>query len=287
MAALWKREFRSYFQSMVGYLFIALILAFVGVFLWLNNLSGGYPNFEYTLSSITILFLLLIPILTMRTMTEERQKRTDQLLYALPLTSTQILLSKFAALAAVFAIPCGIMFFYPMLLGVYGTVNFATAYTGLLGFFLLGCALLALALFLSSFSDNQIVAAATTFAVIFLLYLMSSFSSAIPADAAVSFWSFVLLVLALSPVVYLLSRAWVVTIAFGVVGVAALSISYLVKPALFEGALGAVMRFVSVFDRFIIFTNGMFDIGNLVYLITFCAFFLFLAIEVFEKRRWS
>ncbi len=287
MFALWKREWRSYFQTLIGYLFIALILAFVGVFVWLNNFSGGYPNFEYTLSSVSILFLLLIPILTMRTLTEERQKRTDQLLYALPLTSTQIILAKFWGLTAVFALPCGLMAFYPIVLSFYGKVNFPTAYTGLLGFFLLGCALLALALFLSSFTDNQIVAAATTFGVIFLLYLMSSLAAYIPATENVAFVAFVLLALVVSFVVWRMTRAYLVAGGVLVLLETALILFYTLRPAVFEGTLSAMMRWLSVFDRFIAFSNGLFDIGNLFYLLSFIVFFLFLATQSFEKRRFS
>jgi ABC-2 type transport system permease protein len=287
MFALFKREFRSYFQTMIGYLFIALVLAFVGVFLWVTNLAGGYASFEYTLSSVTILFLLLIPILTMRTLTEERGKRTDQLLYALPLTSFQILFGKFLALCAVFSIPCGVMLTYPLLLSAFGEVNYAAAYTGILGFFLLGCALLALALFVSSFTENQIVSAALIFAVIFLLYLMDSLASIVPATASTSLWCFLLLIPVLSVVVYLLCRSYLVTGGIALAGELAVIITYVVKPAVFEGAMSALMRWLSVFERFSPFTNGLFDIGNLVYLVTFTAFFLFLSTQSFEKRRWS
>lgn len=287
MFALFKRELRSYFQTMIGYLFIALVLAFVSVFLWVTNLAGGYANFEYTLSSVTVLFLLLVPILTMRTLTEERGKRTDQLLYALPLTSFQILFGKFLALCAVFAIPCGVMLTYPLLLSAFGEVNYAAAYTGILGFFLLGCALLALALFVSSFTENQIVSAALIFAVIFLLYLMDSLSGLVPATASASFWGLVFLIPLLSIVIYLLCRSYLVTGGIALACEIALIVTYAVKPAVFEGVIGAMMRWLSVFERFTPFTNGLLDIGNLVYLLTFTAFFLFLSTQSFEKRRWS
>ena len=90
MTAIYQRELRSYFHGMTGYVFIAFLLLFSGIYTMFYNLSSGYPNFEYVLQAMTIIFLIGIPILTMRVIAEERRQKTDQLLYTLPVGMTRV-----------------------------------------------------------------------------------------------------------------------------------------------------------------------------------------------------
>lgn len=113
MTAIYRRELRSYFQGMTAYVFIAFLLVFAGIYTMVYNLDAGYPNFEYVLQAMTIIFLIAIPILTMRVIAEERRQKTDQLLYALPLGMTRVVLGKYLAMLTVVAIPCVIMGLYP------------------------------------------------------------------------------------------------------------------------------------------------------------------------------
>ena len=136
MTAVYKRELRSYLTSMVGYLFIFFILLLTGIYFSAYQLAAAYPKFEYTLSALTFVFLISVPILTMRVLAEERKQKTDQLLLTAPVSVGQIVLGKYLALVTIFAIPMVIMCFYPLLMSKFGTVSFAGAYTGILGFFL-------------------------------------------------------------------------------------------------------------------------------------------------------
>lgn len=171
MIAVYKKELRTSFTGMAAYVFIAFVLVFAGIYTMLYNLSNGYPNFEYVLQSMSIIFLIAIPILTMRSIAEERRQHTDQLLYALPLGMTRIVLGKYLAILTVVAVPCVIMGFYPLLLSQYGQVSFATAFGALIGFFLLSAALAAIGLLISALTENQAVAAGLCFVVMMLLYL--------------------------------------------------------------------------------------------------------------------
>lgn len=171
MIAVYKKELRTSFTGMAAYVFIAFVLVFAGIYTMLYNLSNGYPNFEYVLQSMSIIFLIAIPILTMRSIAEERRQHTDQLLYALPLGMTRIVLGKYLAILTVVAVPCVIMGFYPLLLSQYGQVSFATAFGALIGFFLLSAALAAIGLLISTLTENQAVAAGLCFVVMMLLYL--------------------------------------------------------------------------------------------------------------------
>ena len=174
MSAVYRRELRAYFTGMTAYVFIAFLLLFAGIYTMAYNLTGAYPNFEYVLQSMSIIFLIAIPILTMRVIAEERRQKTDQLLYALPIGMTRVVLGKYLAMITVVAIPCVIMGFYPLILRSFGNVPLGTAYGTLLAFFLLSCTLGAVGMLISSLTDNQAVAAGLCFVVMLLLYFMNS-----------------------------------------------------------------------------------------------------------------
>ena len=174
MSAVYRRELRAYFTGMTAYVFIAFLLLFAGIYTMAYNLSNAYPNFEYVLQSMSIIFLIAIPILTMRVIAEERRQKTDQLLYALPIGMTRVVLGKYLAMITVVAVPCVIMGFYPLILRSFGNVPLGMAYGTLLAFFLLSCTLSAVGMLISSLTDNQAVAAGLCFVVMLLLYFMNS-----------------------------------------------------------------------------------------------------------------
>ena len=173
MTAIYKRELKSYLTSMVGYLFIFFILVLTGIYFSAYQLSAAYPKFEYTLSAITFAFLIGVPILTMRVLAEERKQKTDQLLLTAPVSVEKIVLGKYFALVTIFAIPMLIMCLYPLLMTKFGTVSLGAAYTAILGFFLLGCANLAIGVFISSLTESQVIAAVLTFVILFAFYMMN------------------------------------------------------------------------------------------------------------------
>ena len=177
MIAVYKRELRSYLTSMIGYLFIFFILLLTGIYFSAYQLGAAYPRFEYTLSALTFVFLISVPILTMRVLAEERKQKTDQLLLTAPVSIEKIVFGKYFALVTIFAIPMLIMCLYPLLMTKFGTVSLGAAYTAILGFFLLGCANLAIGVFISSLTESQVIAAVLTFVILFALYMMNGISS--------------------------------------------------------------------------------------------------------------
>ena len=149
MKAIYKKEVKSYLTSMIGYVFIFFILLLEGIYFTAYNLQNAYPLFGTTLSAVTFIFLILVPVLTMKTIAEERKQKTDQLLLTAPVSVSEIVLGKFLAVATVYAIPVLIICLYPMIMGKYGTVSYAMAYTAVLGFALLGFAQIAVGVFWS------------------------------------------------------------------------------------------------------------------------------------------
>ena len=138
MTAIFKKEFKGYLTSMIGYVFIFFILLLEGIYFTAYNIQQSYPIFGITLNAITFIFLLLVPVLTMKVVAEERKQKTDQLLLTAPVSVGKIIMGKYLALLAVFLIPVAIICTYPLILGKYGTISYAMAYTSILGFVLLG-----------------------------------------------------------------------------------------------------------------------------------------------------
>ncbi len=177
MKAIFERELRSYYTSVSGYVFAAFLMLFAGIYTMSVCLIGGYANFEYVLGNMSFIFLLIVPVITMKTFAEERKQRTDQLLYALPIGMTRVVLGKYLALLAVFAVPMLIIALYPLVLSLYGTLSFRTILVTYIGFLLLGASLLAIGMFISSLTESQPLAAGGTFLVLLLNFFSGSLAS--------------------------------------------------------------------------------------------------------------
>lgn len=287
MISVYKRELRAYFTGAMGYIFIAFTLVVVGIYSAILNFGSGYPNFEYVLSSSTFVFLLLIPILTMRSLAEERRQKTDQLLFSLPLRSSSVVLGKYFAMVTVMAIPSVVFCVYPQVLALYGEVHFASAYATILAFFLMGCALIAIGLFVSSVTENQLVAAILSFSVMLLAFLMTALSSFLSTSAYTSMLAFLVVAAAVGVVVYVMTRSTLLPILLFLVLSAIPVVIFLTSPTTLEGAFQRLMSSLSVFDRMANFTGGILDVEAIVYYISVSFLFVFLTVQSLEKRRWS
>lgn len=173
MRAIYKREWKACFHSFIGWLFLAMVLFFTGLYVTANNLAQGSAYLMYALQSSLILFIIAVPILTMRILAEERKNKTDQLILTAPVSVWKIVLGKYLALETVFAIPCGILCLYPLLLSRYGTIPYGETYLALLGFFLYGSAAIAVGVFVSSLTESQVIAAVVSVVLIFVGYVMA------------------------------------------------------------------------------------------------------------------
>ena len=237
MKAIYKKEVKSYLTSMIGYVFIFFILLLEGIYFTAYNLQNAYPLFGTTLSAVTFIFLILVPVLTMKTIAEERKQKTDQLLLTAPVSVSEIVLGKFLAVATVYAIPVLIICLYPMIMGKYGTVSYAMAYTAVLGFALLGFAQIAVGVFWSSVTENPVIAAVVTFIVLFVCYMITGIGSLIPDSSMASLACYMLLVLLAAVWIYHMIRNLWIAAVIGIAGEAALAITYVVKSTLFEGSI--------------------------------------------------
>ncbi len=185
MLAVFKREFKSYFQSVIGWLFVAAFLAMFGLYFYIYNLLQGYPYVYYTLSAITVVFLIAVPVLTMRSFAEERKSKTDQLLLTAPVSPGKLVLGKYLAMAAVFTVDIAVFCVAPLILRAFGTVPMGESYIAILAFWLYGCACIAVGMFISSLTESQVIAAVLTFVVLFVSYLMQMITGVISSEGNV------------------------------------------------------------------------------------------------------
>ena len=287
MRAIYKHELSSHFTSLSGYVFGAFLLLFTGIYMLSYNLSMYYTNFEVVLGGMSFIFMVLVPILTMRVLAEERRQKTDQLLYSLPISMTDVVLGKFFAMLTVFAIPMAIICLYPLILSAYGNVHMPLAYGAIGGFFLLGAALIAMGTFVSSVTENQAVSAGLCFVVMLINYFIASIANLISASAGASLGAITVVVILVAVIVYLFTKNATVALSVAVVAEAAALVLYMVKPSVYEGLMPNVLKALSLYERFYSLLNGVLDLTSIVYYISVTGAFLYLSVQSMEKRRWS
>lgn len=287
MLAVYKKELRSYLTSMVGYVFIAFILLILGIYFTAYNLQYGSPDFGVTLSSVTFLFLIITPVLTMRILAEEKKNRTDQLLLTAPIAVWKVVLGKYLSMITIYLIPVAVGNLYPLIMGKYGAVSYPMAYTAVLGFFFLGCAQIAVGLFLSSVTESQIIAAVLTFGVLFCSFVMDGIAGFFSDTALTSMLTVLILVILLAMVIYQMTKDVILSSIVGIGMSAVVVILYFIKSSLFSGLIQKVLDLFAIVNHFDNFVGGIFDVTGVVYMFSVICVFVFLTIQCIEKRRWS
>ena len=287
MLAIYKKELRSYFTSMIGYVFIALFLAIIGIFFYNNNLLTGSANFEHTIANVSFIFVLLVPLLTMRMMAEENKQKTDQLLLTSPVSATDIVMGKFLAVFTILFMVIAIISTYPLIMTRYGQVPFASSYASIVGFLLLGASYLAMGLFLSSLTESQVVAAVITFIVFFFTLFMDGLASSISTTNKTAFIFFTALILILCFILWIIMHNLTVSLGVGIIGEVILTYIYMNKPTLLDGAVVKMLGWLSATARFNNFYMGIFNLADIIYYLSITFIFLFLSTQVIKKKRWS
>lgn len=180
MAAVFRREFVSYFTSPIGYVFLAFFYCAAGFFFTLTSIQQGTTELNTVFSMMMYVLIVLIPILTMRTFSEERKNKTDQVLLTSPVSLGSIVLGKFLAAFAVYALGVLIMLVFAVVVAAVSTPDWLLIFGNIIGLMLLGGAFISVGVFVSSLTENQIVSAVLSFAIMLVLYLFSAIASIIP-----------------------------------------------------------------------------------------------------------
>ena len=177
MWAVIKKEIKSYFYSPVGYVFIGLFLIMFSIFFYVDVFQYQSINFEYIFYSGATILTFIVPILTMRTIAEERKNGTEQLLLTSPLSITKVVLGKFIAAVLVVVITELCTFMYFGILCFFGTPHIVTALVTLLGFLLLAISYISFGILASSITEHQIIAGIITIGFFILTWFLPQFSS--------------------------------------------------------------------------------------------------------------
>ncbi len=287
MLAFFKRELKSYFTTLTATVFFSAFLLIMGIYTAAVNLFGSYSTFEFTLSSNLVMLILIIPILTMRLFTEERQKGITPLLASLPVSATKQVLAKYLACALIYTMPMLLLCLYPLILSLFGQVHYTSAYIAILGYWLLGLALIAIGMFISSLTSTPIVAAVISFGAFLLFYLSDGLASMFPAESIASYIAFLALAALAAGLLWYLTQSSFVAGLFALCTITTISVVYLLIPNFFEGAFSALVAWFSVFARYYSYINTILDLADIFYYLSLCFIGIFLTVLSVEKKRWS
>lgn len=288
MLAIYKRELKSYFHSMTGCVFIAFLVMFTGIYFMAYNLNAGYPYFSYTLSGSLFVFIVGIPLLTMRSFSEERRNKTDQLLLTAPVSLTQVVLGKYLAMVSVLAIPNLIFCLFPLLIKMQGSAYLLVDYSSIAVFFLLGCVYLAIGMFLSALTESQIIAFISTFGILLLLYLWDGILAFLPTSALSGLVGICLLLTVVIAYIYHMTGNWMMSAGIEGIGMMALVVTYVIDSSWYENILTKLLGRLALADVFTkITSSNLIDVSGLLLYVSILVIFVFLTIQAIQKRRWS
>ena len=288
MLAIYKKELRQYFNSMIGFVFLAFFLVIIGIYTWAYNLSSGLGNFEVTLGGISFMYVLLVPILTMRIVAEENRQKTDQLLYTAPVSLTKIIVGKYFAVLTLFSCAFIPICIYPLIIHMYGTdVRLAPAYSSIIGFYLLGAATIAIGLFISSLTESQVIASVVSFIRLLLTFLLSNITGMLPTEAISQCVMIAVLWLVICLVFYHMMNNVTVLVMMAVIGEVAIWIIYAVKSSLYESLLTNILNTLALSTRFDDFSLGILNYDAIVYYVSIAFLFVFLTIQMIKKKRFN
>jgi len=286
MIAVYKKEMRTYFTQMMGYIFLAFLLLLVGIWFAVMNVFPLNANFQHVLSNVTIFFFILMPTLTMRLFSEEARQKTDQLLFTSPLSVMGIVLGKFLAAFTLFVLGVGVTILLPLLIRNYSVLPTSQIVGSYIGFILLGASCIAIGVFISVLTENQIIAAVGTMGAIFVMFLIDAIAASMPTTTFASLMFVAFIIVAVAVIWYNSTKNVIASIIVGVVGIGAAGGLYLVNNLIYDGIIVRALLWFSIFARYNNFSRGILNLNDVVYYISFSALFIYLTVNIIEKRRW-
>lgn len=287
MTAIFKREFKSCFTGMIGWVIAAVSLFFLGLYFTNRNLLYASSDFASVLYTMTMILLFLLPAISMRSFAEERKNKTDQLLLTSPVSIPAIVAGKFLAELAVFALPLAAAVVMPLLLQAFGTVSLVAAYSVLLGYLLLGGACLAVGTWISALTENQILAYLATFGALLVAYLMNGIQTMFTTGNLLAFIVFMIVLLVASVMVGVICKRLAAGAVVFCAGAVVLFVLFQLRPAWLLTAFNAVLSALALFEPFKDIVGGMFSIPAIVYYLSVMGLFLFLTGQALARRRWN
>nr|WP_144922137.1 ABC transporter permease [Paenibacillus bovis] len=288
MLTILPRELKSYFQTATGYIFMIVYLMLFGIYFTYININPT-PNNAYTVTieNMVFIFVLLSPLLTMKALSEERKNKTDQLLLTSPKSVSAIVLGKFFAAIILFFITLLITTLYPIILSFFGDIYLPTIVIAYIGFFFMGCTFIGLGIFISSLTENQLIAGVSTLGISMILWLVEAISSRFPVDSFSGFIFLIILASALNGIVYYFSKNIWLTMSLTIICVGILCAIFYAKKSFFEGMIKRFSDWFSIPLHSKDFYLGILDFSDLIYFISLICLFLYFTIFAIERRRWT
>ncbi len=287
MNSIIKKELYQYFTTMTGYIFLTTLVIVTAITFMSNNVFGISADYETTMFSTLTVFLLLIPLLTMRLFAEESKQKTDQLLFTSPIKISNIVIGKFLAGLSIFLIGLLITLTFPLSISRVGNVLTPQLYSSIFGYILLVSCFISVGVFVSSITDNQITSAAITFATIFLFFILDAIIGSLPIDRQSTFIFLFFIFIIISIIFYDSTKSKVAAIVSFVIMAILTGIVFSVSPNLFDNGIYRVLSWFSLLGRFEGFTVGVIDLSDVLYYISFIVIFIYLTIANLEKKRWK
>ncbi len=289
MLAVLKKELRTYFQNPLGYVFIGMMLMIMGFYYAYYTLYYQAADYYHVLNACTSLILFVIPVLTMRIMSEEKKSRTDQLLLTAPISTMDMVLGKYFAAVLVYVICIVLSFLQPLVTVIVfkGQMSTEMLFGGYLAFFCMGTAFIAVGMFISTMTENQLIAAVITIALFTVLLLTEGMYAMISTSRYVSLASLLMILLIVLILVYRSIKDIMVTAIVGVVGVLATVVTFFVAPTAFDGLINNIVKSLSIFTRYAAMFSGKFALTDIIFFLSAAVFFVWLTYQTIEKRRWN
>lgn len=287
MTAVFKHEMRLMWNGLTAYVYGAFMLVAVAIYMMYYNLTAGYANFEYAMAGAAFALIITVPIITMRIIAEEKKQKTDQLLYSLPVSTAGVVTGKYLAALVTASVPLVLVCVYPVILSEFGEVYLPTSYGTIFGFILLVGALMSMGVFVSSITESQAMAAGICFAVMIFNYYMVTLAEYVATSAEGSLVAILIIEAALALIIRHMTGNTMLACGAGGIALAATVIAFIINGSAFEGLLPSILESISVYERFYVFVNGIFDYTGVIYFISVIVFFLFLTVQSMEKRRYN
>lgn len=287
MKTILNREFKAYFTSPIGYVFLTFYLVIFGFYFCGINIMNQSGDYSIIFQNLQILLILTIPLVTMRLLSEERKNKTDQLLLTSPLHVWEMVVGKYLSATLLLLLTLSLTLIHPIILMFLGDVPWPMVMSTYVGYFLLGATLISISLFVSAHTENQIIAAIGSIGVFLMLLLVDNLAILIPAQRISSF-IFILIVIAfLTLYIYFSIKDIYISLIIGFILAIITTLTYKFNGSIFDGLCTKVLQWFSLFTRYDNFCSGLFDIGSIVYYLSFIFVFIFLTNQSIEKRRWN
>ena len=287
MRAVYKKELKSYFLTPGAYIFMGAFLLIAGLLFSLQNIFTGNSDFATFLGSLIFIFLLVVPILTMRLFTEEKRQKTDTLLLSSPVSIVGIVLGKYLAAVTVFLLTLVVTILFPLFLSFHGKMDWAQIWGTYIGFFFLGSACIAMGTFLSEVAESQTSAAILTFCGLLASWVIDYVRSFVPMSSMAG--AIFILILAGIAIAVFQNKAqdWRISAAAAVVAIVVVIILYFTAADALYGLISKFIAWFSLTSRFQRFSMGILKLDAVIYYMSFSAFFLYITGSRIENRRWS